>query len=139
MQHDVLHDFGVVVHVFRRLDVRAFAAPEAEDHFRADAFDARDQAVRGAEVVALRVLRVRLGIGEDAELRAVRVDERAGGVGEDRIDIPGAVGIMRAHQIDAGFAVAASGVPFPGYVPATEHESLRLVETLRGRAIHALQ
>ncbi len=139
VEHDVARDFGVTIEVLRGVDVRAFAAAEAEDHFRADAFDRRDELVRRAEVVAVRIVRIGIRIGEDAERRACAIDERVRRVRERCVDVAGAIRVVRADEIDARLAIARRGIRFRRDVPAAELEADRLVEAGSGCAIRALQ
>ena len=58
-------------------------------------------------------------------LRAVGVDEHAGRVGEARVDVAGAVGIVRSDEVDAGLRVTRGRVRVAGDVPAAEREADR--------------
>jgi hypothetical protein len=81
-------------------------------------------------------------VGKDPECIALRGDRRASGRTERPelgVDVAGTIGVVRAHQVDVRFAIAATRIDVLGHVPAAKAKVGRLVGTWRRCAINAQQ
>ena len=142
VQNNVLRDGRVLLEVLGGLRGGAFTAAEAEQDLGADFANGSDDLVGRTEVVAARIVRTGVRVGEDVEhIAACRDQSAAWGIRclEFRVDIRGTIGVVGADQVDTGHAVAGGDIDMLRHVPAAEFEVLGLVSTGCRRPINTLQ